>query len=146
MANFSPTNYESPTTGVKLRWGKPPAKGEANEWHPDVVDLYLTIKNNEFSEFFYQTDVQMIRLLCLHHTKALRNPDTTAAEMKAVYEQWDKFGITMRSRANIRYTQTKTAAEENYSAGFEDFVLDAFKDDKPKEPIQVNVTMQEGKQ
>lgn len=121
MANFSVSNYESPETNVRLKWDKP-----SESWNKLVQELYLSIKKNEYSKFFFQTDVQMIRLLCEHHTKALLNPDTSAAEMKAVYEQWDKFGITMRSRANIRYTQVKTQETENYSADLPNILRDAF--------------------
>jgi hypothetical protein len=120
MTNFG-SNFETPETGVELDWGRPGTK-----WHKDVKGLFTSFKENEFSKFFYQTDVHMIRLLCEQHNLALLNPDTTAAGWKAIYEQWGKFGTTMKDRAQVRFVIAKTQVAEDYSYTLTDVIEDAF--------------------
>jgi hypothetical protein len=124
MSNYS-TILETPVTGVDLDWGTVPTK-----WHREVKALYLSFKDNEFSKFFYQTDVALIRLLCEQHSMALKFPDEmTAAGWKAIYEQWDKFGTTMKSRAQVRFTIAKSQVAEDYSKDINDVIDSTFDGD-----------------
>jgi hypothetical protein len=117
-------NIESPTTGADLKWGTVGPK-----WHPEVKSLFKTLKDNEFSKFFYQTDIHMIRLLCIRTTEAFLDPDMTSAGWKIIWDQWDKFGVTMKSRANLRYTIAQTVAAEDYSLQMAELHQEAFKGD-----------------
>lgn len=128
MANFSASNYESPETQVQLDWGRIP-----KDWHPEVKKLYASFRDNDFSKFFYQTDVHMMRLLCEQHTIAFMNPDVKAAEWKVIWDGWNSFGTSMRSRANVRYTQAKTNVVEDYSQMANDVMNNAFFSDEDGE-------------
>lgn len=122
MANFSPTNYETPITKAPLDWGRP-----VSGWHKEVKALYLSFKDNEYSKFFYQTDIHALRLLLTRYSDALGNEDFTAAGWKALDDQLGKFGTTMKDRASIRYTSEKKQAEENYSEVVTSLFKNAFK-------------------
>lgn len=122
MANFSPTNYETPVTDVVLDWGRP-----GTGWHKEVKALYLSFKDNEYSKFFYQTDVHALRLLLTRYSAALYDPDITAAGWKALDDQLGKFGTTMKDRAGIRYSSQKKQAEEDYSGAVTQIFKNAFK-------------------
>lgn len=122
MANFSPTNYETPITDAVQDWGRPVAG-----WDKEVKALYLSFKDNEYSKFFYQTDIHALRLLLTRYSNALKNPDTTAATWTGLDHQLGKFGTTMKDRAGIRYTSEKKQAEENYSDLANQIFINAFK-------------------
>jgi hypothetical protein len=109
VANFG-TTYSTPKTNVKLRWGTPNP-----DWDDEIKALYKSFKDNEFSEFFYQSDVAVLRILMGQLDAALENAEMTAAGWRTLWDQLDKFGATMKSRAGINYTVTTKTDEESYS-------------------------------
>jgi hypothetical protein len=112
VANFSPSNYETPITGVDLKWPSPPKKGEPGEWLPSIVRLWNSFKKNEYSKFFYQSDVESLWITCDRYNRAHHNPNVTAAEWRALDDQLGKYGTTVKDRANLRYVLVKTASPE----------------------------------
>lgn len=105
------SNNISPLTGVQLAWGN-----ADSSWHPSVKRLYKSFQTNPYKDFFYQTDIEMMRILCLEHSKYLYSADGLNANLvKAIFSQWGAFGATVKDRAEINFVIKSAEKEDDFS-------------------------------
>lgn len=88
-------------------------KNAEKTWHPEVRELYNSLKSSEHFDEFQKTDMAHARIVAILLSDALYNSvEVNAAHLKNLFEQWDKLGATLGTRRKLQLEVEKVVEEQ----------------------------------